>query len=150
MRWRDAWAGLWDALRPAHLRRCPVSDNTAALGRFGEAAAASFLRTQGMKVLVRRFRSKSGEIDLVCREGKGLVFVEVKARTRADFGRPEEAVERDQERRIVRAAMDYLRLIGDPPVAFRFDIVEVYLEPGAAPRLERVPDVFEIPEPYMY
>ncbi len=102
-------------------------------------------------MLYRNFRGRQGgEIDLVCRDGDVLVFVEVKTRTREDFGRPLEAVHRDQQRRISLGALAWLRLLGNPDILFRFDVVEVTMAEEAAPRIERVRDAFSLAEPYLY
>ena len=109
------------------------------------------MRRHGFKVLYRNFRGRQGgEIDLVCRERDVLVFVEVKTRTREDFGRPLEAVGRAQQRRISLGGLAWLRLLGNPDILFRFDIVEVTMAPGAQPRIELVRDAFSLAEPYLY
>ena len=61
------------------------------------------------------------------RDGDCLVFVEVKARSCEEWGRPAAAVNKERRGRFSRAALDYLRLLKNPPVKFRFDIVEVLL-----------------------
>ncbi len=139
-------------MRPWHRRACPSVESSTAeeTGLFGENAAASFLQGRGYRVLVRRYRIKAGEIDLVCRHGEVLVFVEVKTRSGTDFGRPAEAVTPEKQRRISRAALGYLRLLGNPPIIFRFDIVEVFLVAGEHPRFEIIPGAFELAEPYIY
>jgi len=80
--------------------------------KFGEAAeqhAAALLRLAGLNVLRHRYRVRGGEIDLVARDGRTLVFVEVKARRSRRFGAPAEAVTRDKQRRLLTAARAYLR-----------------------------------------
>ncbi len=121
------------------------------LGRRGEKLAARFLRRAGFKVLYRNFRGRrGGEIDLVCREGKTLVFVEVKTRTREDFGRPSAAVDRKKQRRISLGAFAWLRLLGNPEIAFRFDVVEVVVAEGARPRIDLIRNAFQLRTPYIY
>ena len=121
------------------------------LGARGEKLAARHLRRCGYKVLYRNFRGRhGGEIDLVCRDRDVLVFVEVKTRTREDFGRPLEAVHRDQQRRISLGALAWLRLLGNPDILFRFDIVEVVIANDSVPRIELVRNAFQLPEPYIY
>jgi putative endonuclease len=121
------------------------------LGARGEKLAASYLRRQGYKVLYRNFRGRQGgEIDLVCRERDTLVFVEVKTRSREDFGRPLEAVTPSKQRRISLGALAWLRLLGNPDILFRFDIVEVVLASTGPPRLELVRDAFRLSDPYLY
>jgi putative endonuclease len=127
--------------KPAHLR----------LGAQGEKLAARYLRRRGYKVLYRNFRGRQGgEIDLVCRDRDTLVFVEVKSRTREDFGRPWETVRSAQQRRISLGALAWLRLLGNPDILFRFDVVEVVMTQNRSPRVEIIQDAFQLSEPYLY
>jgi putative endonuclease len=122
------------------------------LGGRGETFAARHLRRRGYKVLVRRFRSRAGEIDLVCRDGEWLVFVEVKTRVNEDLGAPSEAVDATKQRHMSKVALDYLRLLGYPEVPFRFDIAEVILPKGARrpSEVRVIQNAFEMSEPYVY
>jgi putative endonuclease len=121
------------------------------VGVRGEKLAARFLRRQGFKILYRNFRGRhGGEIDLVCRDGDTLVFVEVKTRTSEDFGRPLEAVRQRQQLRISQGGLAWLRLLGNPDVLFRFDVVEIVMAPGMAPKVELVRNAFQLSEPYVY
>jgi putative endonuclease len=121
------------------------------LGVRGEKLAAHYLRRQGFKILYRNFRGRTGgEIDLVCRDRDTLVFVEVKTRTREDFGRPLEAVNRKKEHRISMGALAWLRLLGNPDIFFRFDVVEVIIAPGEAPKIELIRNAFQLSSNYFY
>ena len=108
------------------------ADPRHELGTRGERLAARWLRRRGYKVLYRNFRPAQGggEIDLVCRHADTLVFVEVKTRRRVDFGRPAEAVDAEKQELVQRGARAWLRLLRNPAVVYRFDIVEVLAEPG--------------------
>ncbi len=107
-------------------RREPPLAPHLLLGKRGEAAAARELRRRGLKVLFRNFESpRGGELDLVCREGDVLVFLEVKTRRREDMTTPGAAVDPEKQARILAGAREWLRLLGDPAIFFRFDIVEV-------------------------
>lgn len=86
----------------------------------------------------------------MCRDGDTLVFVEVKTRSSEDFGRPFEAITSKQKRRISRGALAWLRMLDNPDIFFRFDVVEVMMRPGAAPRLELIRNAFPLSEPYIY
>jgi putative endonuclease len=123
-----------------------------ALGERGEKFAARHLRRRGYKILVRRFKSRAGEIDIICRHKDWLVFVEVKTRKSDDYGAPSEAVTKDKQRHMSRVALDYLRLLDNPQVRWRFDIVEVILQEGAkkpaATRL--IQNAFDLSEPFIY
>src|ERR1700686_4992509 len=113
-RWRNRFSR--SKKLPEHLRR----------GARGEKLAGQFLRSRGYKILSRNFRDRTGgEIDIVCRDGDTLVFVEVKTRGSEDFGRPLEALRADQRNRIARGGLAWLRLLDNPDILFRFDVVEV-------------------------
>ena len=136
-RWRNRFSGS----PPQHLR----------LGTRGEKLACQFLKRNGYKILYRNFRGRTGgEIDVVCRDGDTLVFVEVKTRTGEDFGRPIEAIDRDKQKRISRGALAWLRLLNDPDILFRFDVVEVIIPEEAEPRLELIRNAFALSAPYIY
>jgi putative endonuclease len=102
-----------------------------AAGRQGEKMAAEHLRRNGYKVLFKNFKPKrGGEIDLVCRDRREntLVFIEVKTRSTDAFGAPHFAVTQKKRERIMRGAKEWLRMLDDPKVSYRFDIVEVVLD----------------------
>ena len=126
---------------PDHLRR----------GERGEKLASKFLRSRGYKILYRNFKDRrGGEIDIVCRDGDTLVFVEVKTRGGEEFGRPVEAVDREKQLRVSRGGLAWLRLLDNPDITFRFDIVEVLLPEQAEPHCELIQNAFELSQPYIY
>lgn len=90
-------------------------------GREAEARAARYLERQGLKVLTRNYRCRGGEIDLVCRDGETLVFVEVRLRSNRNFGGAAASITAAKQRRIALAARHYLA--GKPLPACRFDAV---------------------------
>ncbi len=102
-------------------------------GSYGERVAACFLRRQGYRILQRNFLARDGEIDLVCRCGEVLAFVEVRSRASADFGRPAETVTPPKEKALRQAAARYLALLNRTDVFYRFDVVEVMLVTGQVP-----------------
>jgi putative endonuclease len=126
--------------RPAHLVR----------GELGERAAKKHLRRQGLKFLTANFRTRRGEVDLICRDGDCLVFVEVKTRSSEEWTRPAAAVNAERRRRLTRTALDYLRLLRNPQVKIRFDIVEVLLEAEAVREVRHLPNTFAMERPYRY
>ena len=119
-------------------------------GALGEAAAKKHLQRQGLHFLTANFRSPRGEIDLVFRHGDCLVFVEVKTRSSDEWARPAAAVNAKRRRRLTRAALDYLRLLHNPPVKVRFDIVEVLLLDGSIREVRHLPNSFAMEQPYRY
>ena len=119
------------------------------LGLQGEAEAARFLKKNGFKILVPRYRCRFGEIDLVAREGDVLVFVEVKTRASADFGDPSQAVTPEKQKHMSRVALDYLRRLKNPKIPVRFDIVEV-ISSESVNQCNHIRDAFPLSEPYIY
>ncbi|MES2709758.1 MAG: YraN family protein [Verrucomicrobiota bacterium] len=117
------------------------------VGRLGERMAARWLHTRGCRVLYRNYRApKGGELDVVCRHGEVLAFVEVKTRTSTAFGRPAAAVTPDKQQLIVRGAQGWLRLLHDREFPWRFDVVEVLLIPGRRPELNWIQSAFNTDE----
>ena len=138
-RWRNRFARSKEL--PEHLRR----------GARGEKLASRFLRSHGYKVLYRNFKDRrGGEIDIVCRDGDTLAFVEVKTRSDERFGRPIDAVDRRKQMRVSKGGLAWLRLLDNPEVVFRFDVVEVLLPEEGSPRCELIQNAFELSSPYIY
>jgi putative endonuclease len=94
------------------------------LGRRAESIAAWYLRLKGYRIVARRFRTHSGEVDIVAKRGRVLVFVEVKARRDSDVGL--DAVTGTGRARIARAAGTWLsRYPGAARLDLRFDVIVV-------------------------
>ncbi len=125
---------------PEHLRR----------GTLGERAARNHLKRQGLKFLTANFGSDRGEIDLVFRDDDCLVFVEVKTRSSEDWTRPAAAVDARKRRLLSQTALDYLKLLKNPEIKIRFDIVEVLLLDGAVREVRHLPNTFALSKPYRY
>jgi len=115
---------------------------TAEIGNYGERVAAAFLRRQGYRILTRNYKTTRGEIDLVCRHGNVLVFVEVKTRAEVAIVRPAEAIDDRQEEALHRTAQRYLELLDRDDIDYRFDAVEVQLKAGAIPVCTLIPNFF--------
>ena len=126
--------------KPEHLRR----------GELGERAAKKFLQRAGLKFLAANFRSERGEIDLIFRDGDCLVFAEVKTRSSEGWTRPAAAVDARKRRLLSQTALDYLQLLKNPPVKFRFDIVEVMLADGQVREIRHLPNTFSLSKPHRY
>jgi len=119
--------------------------STKPLGEAGEELAASRLRELGYRVLERNYRCPVGEIDCVAVKDRTLVFLEVKARTSADYGGPLEAVDRRKRRKLTRLARYYALQKGLSNVPQRFDVVAVWLEGGRG-RVEVIENAFDAEE----
>jgi putative endonuclease len=119
-------------------------------GELGERAAKKHLKQLGLKYLTANFRSERGEIDLVFRDEDCLVFVEVKTRSSEDWVRPAAYVDKRKRRLLCQTALDYLRLLKNPPVKIRFDIVEVLLQESNVREVRHLPNTFVMEKPYRY
>jgi putative endonuclease len=118
-----------DKMEPKNLRR----------GNQGELEARKCLQKQGTKFLTANFST-----DDDC-----LVFVEVKTRS-SGWSRPAAAVNASKRLRLTRCAFDYLRLLKNPPIKIRFDIVEVLLEDEQVVEVRHLPNTFTLTAPYRY
>jgi putative endonuclease len=74
----------------------------------------------------------------------------VKTRTREDFGRPLDAVDRAKRKLISRGALAWLQMLDNPDIFFRFDVVEILARPNEPPRMELVRNAFQLSVPYVY
>lgn len=108
---------------------------TVEIGRLGEAYAAKFLKKQGYRILAKNNHQSHNEIDLIVSDKQYLVFVEVKARSVKEdlylsYGSPASAVDRQKQKRTVKAAQAYMltckkrESLKQP----RMDVIEVFLE----------------------
>jgi putative endonuclease len=108
--------------------------HNAELGRRGEQLAVEHLEARGMQVLERNWRCRIGEIDIVARDGRDTVFVEVKTRTSGDYGHPFEAITPLKLARMRRLAIAWCEATDAPVSRIRIDAVAV-LAPTEAPAL---------------
>jgi putative endonuclease len=139
---RELMARLWRALTVRAAR--DERPRSAVVGAWGEARAAAYLKAAGYAILGRNVRpNRRDEIDIVARAGETLVFVEVKARRREEFGRPAQAVDREKRHALNRAAAAYLRRARYPRIYYRFDVVEVLGQPEEGePLIRHLEDAF--------
>lgn len=131
-----------------HSWNCPWADGTypkgSYLGEYGELVAASWLRSQGYKVLRRRFRlGAGGEVDIICRKDDLLVFVEVKSALHTGAGRPARRINEHKRQLLRRMAQLWLRRLGKN-IPSRMDVIEVLLPPGKAPQVNHIPAAFAL------
>jgi len=113
------------------------------LGDYGEKVAVDFLLATRHKVLATNYRGpRRGEVDIVARDGKLLLFVEVKTRRVGAKVRGLDAVGPDKQRLIERGANAWLKSLGTRDIPWRFDVIEVSVEEGKPPRVNHVRDAF--------
>jgi putative endonuclease len=97
-------------------------------GDRGEDRAATFLRQEGYRILERNYRCPLGEMDIIARDGKTIVFIEVKARSSDRFGSPQAAIGPQKQRRMTAIALCYLKGKGWLGMPARFDVAAVRLD----------------------
>lgn len=132
------WLALWNRLAKS-LGLLPRS-----LGEKGERAAARYLEERGFTIVARGLRDRLSEIDLIAVEGRTVVFVEVKTRASADHGRPEEAVDREKQQRLTRAALAFLKKKKLLQHAARFDVIGiVWPDEKSPPAITHIRNAFQ-------
>jgi putative endonuclease len=115
------------------------------LGKWGEDCAARELERRGYAILARRYRTRHGEIDIIARDARVLVFVEVKTRRTLTRGTPTDALTWHKRARLLRLAQAYLATRRDPNAPCRFDVVSVYVPRDASdPRVEVLKSAFDL------
>ncbi|MBT8400566.1 MAG: YraN family protein [Rhodothermia bacterium] len=126
--------------------------DAAALGRQGETLAANYLEEQGYRVLERNYRFEGSEVDIVCFKpdsryelGGEIVFVEVKTRSDTGFGHPEEAVDEQKQRHIIKASRAYLYESKLERSPCRFDVIGIVVSDSSAPVIEHFEHAFWAP-----
>jgi putative endonuclease len=117
------------------------------LGQEGEDRAARYLAKQGYKILERNYRTPSGEIDLIALHQGTVVFVEVKTRTSDAYGAPELAVTPQKQRRMVKAALGYIKRRKFYQVPCRFDVVAI--SAVTEKEVELIQNAFEMDRTHM-
>ena len=95
-----------------------------AEGQAGENLALDYLKIQGLVLLERNFRCRSGEIDLIMQHDDMLVFVEVRKRSSSHYGGAAASINRNKQSRLISAAHIYLQRYRHPPPC-RFDVVAI-------------------------
>ncbi len=116
--------------------------NRRQKGSLSEDLAVGFLKQHGLQVLAQNVRCPLGEIDLIARDGKTWVFVEVKSRFVTGYGLPQELVSYSKQRRLTRLAQWYMkqhRLENQPA---RFDVIAITW-PDGRPEITWIPNAFE-------
>lgn len=116
-------------------------DPRRRLGQWGENVAALHLEAGGLALVERNWRCRSGEIDLVARDGETIVFVEVKTRRGRDFGAPEEALTAHKAKKLMQLGEIYMAEHELDDVNWRIDLVAVELdESGLLLRCDHIPN----------
>lgn len=118
-----------------------MTEARLTLGRQGEELATRYLERRGCTIVARNVRTPLGELDIIARDRKHLIFVEVKTRRSTAYGAPSEAVGAHKQRQIIRAAQWYLASSRVPSLQPRFDVIAVIAGVGE-PAITHIPNAF--------
>ena len=116
------------------------------LGDFGEDAACVYLKKRRYAIVGRNFSCRMGEIDVIARKGKYIVFAEVKLRKNADHGQAREFVTPAKQRRVITAA-EYWLASHPTELQPRFDVIEIYAPEGLStkrPEINHIEDAYQL------
>lgn len=120
-----------------------MTKHNQRMGLLGEQIAARWLARKGWRVVYRRFRNGRRDIDIVVQRDALVAFVEVKARSGAEFGDPVEAVDHQKQRELAKSAHVWIDRHGRAEESYRFDVVGVLID-GERVRVKHVEDAFQI------
>ena len=125
-----------------------MSKQNIYLGKSGEDTALNFLKENGYKILVKNYKTKLGEVDVIAYDKGTLCFIEVKTRGSLRFGSPQEAVSHFKQRQISKVALQFLKRNNLLNKKARFDVVSViYAEDK--PAFDLIKNAFELEERYV-
>jgi putative endonuclease len=120
---------------------------TREIGELGERKGFKYLKKYGYKIIEKNFRARSGEIDIIAKDKDHLVFVEIKLRTTSEFGTPGEAVGAAKQSKIIRSALQYIKMHKISGANIRFDVLSI--GPGES-EIELIKNAFMSTDKYTY
>ena len=126
------------------MKSCEPHNDNKTIGERGEAIAVAYLKGQKITIVERNFRCKCGEVDIIARDGKAFVFIEVKARRTLAFGPPQLAVTPFKQRQISKAALTWLAKNRLHEAAARFDVIAILLREHQVPEIEHIRNAFDL------
>ncbi len=118
--------------------------NRRELGAHAEAAALAYLQQRGLRCVRQNYRCRWGEIDLIMQDAQTTVFVEVRFRSRADFGGALASIDRRKQNRLVRTAQHFLQRSAPADASARIDVVHCAPGSGGALRLNWIANAIEL------
>jgi len=122
-----------------------MTDDRRRHGLSGEKLAAEHLASNGYRILETNYKNRLGEIDIIARDGRTLVFVEVKSRRSSRFGSARESITPAKRRRISMVALGYLKSNGGTRQKARFDVVALDARsPEGDFRIEIIKNAFDL------
>ena len=116
----------------------------SSIGELGESIATTFLKGVGFSIVERNFTCVCGELDIIARDGRSIVFVEVKCRKNKAYGPPQLAVTPFKQRQISKAALVWLSKRRLYDAEARFDVVAIVLHEHDLPEIEHIRNAFDL------
>ncbi len=113
------------------------------IGAYAERKAAIFLNKKGYDILDVNYKTRHGEIDLIVRNRKEIIFVEVKARSENSYAEPKEFVQREKQKKIIAASQRYI-MNHNCKLQPRYDVVEVYFEKDEIKSVKHLENAFTL------
>ena len=126
-----------------------MSKQNLYLGKKGEETAVGLLKNNGYKILLKNYKTKLGEIDIIASDKGTICFIEVKTRQSDRFGSPVEAISASKQRQISKAALVFLKEKNLLDKKARFDVVSI-LYSQDTPRLGLIKNAFELSNDFVY
>jgi len=120
-----------------------MQNKSQKFGERGENLAVWYLKQNGYKIIEQNYRSRIGEIDIIAKDGKTIVFVEVKSRRSIRYGSPKWAITPKKQRKISMVALYYLKTTQQTDTKARFDVVAITSNQDE-PQIEIVENAFEL------
>jgi len=117
------------------------------LGKEAEKRGEIYLKKLGYKILDKNYTSPFGEIDIIAKENKELVFIEIKFRSSNDFGMPKEFVGKNKQSKIIKTALQYIKNRNLGKIGIRFDVLSMGPD---LKETELIKSAFESPSTYVY
>lgn len=126
------------------MKGAPQDSGNLDVGKCGEEIAVNYLKGCKYKILERNYRPRCGEVDIIAREGKTFVFIEVKTRRNDSYGPPQLSVTQFKQRQISKAALVYLtsKKIENEPA--RFDVIAICLRGQDKPLIDHIRNAFDL------
>ncbi len=112
-------------------------------GKWGEQVAARFLTEKGYEVLHTNWQQGKCEVDIIAKQNNLLIFAEVKTRSTNYFGYPEQRVNKNKQKMLVKAAGLYTE-INELDLGVRFDVISITIQKGSTPQIYHIEDAFTL------
>lgn len=117
------------------------------IGKYGENIAKDFLISKGYTIETYNYHSRYGEIDIIVKNEKFIVFVEVKARSNNTIDRPAAFVTDSKKKKIIKTTFDYISKHNIGKLQPRFDVIEIFL---SSKKIRHIKNAFILEEDYAY